>query len=90
MKQTVIAWIATCGSLFPIRFIIERRQSFAFLEFAPALSQISIIMSHCSVVLFSLVAFSRIKKTIKESLQVQSYISSYQRHYQKENWFQIN
>lgn len=55
---TVIAWIATCGSLFPSRFNIDLIQSLAFFELAPALSQISIIKSHCSDVLFSLVALS--------------------------------
>lgn len=53
-----MAWIATWGSLWPILFIIDRMHSLEFLGVAPALSQISIITSHCSVVLFSLVAFS--------------------------------
>lgn len=66
MEITVIACIATCGSLWPIRFIIDRRQSLAFFELDPALSQISIIISHCSVVLFSLVAFSLKQIRIKE------------------------
>lgn len=40
----------------------------AFFEFDPALSQISIITSHCSVVLFSLVAFSIRKKKNYQNL----------------------
>lgn len=67
--------MATCGSLCPIRLIIDRKQSFAFFEFDPALSHISIITSHCSDVFVSLVAFSvdKIQKYSRKKTVIKFY-----------------
>lgn len=76
-SHTVIAWMATWGSAWPIRRIIARIQSFAFFEFPPTLSHISIMTSHCSDVFVSLVALSarESKEKEKNTKQIHNWIT---------------